>query len=329
MNQSGIAFSNRITVKGLKIGTNGKGMSREYALASGYAEFMERAENGMLARQHLETALQPEFGFYHHPDEILADAGAYARDCDETVQRWFRVLNLCTDEEKQAFLLALSSLYYGREDGKIPLFPFIDEFSGKTVYLPVLLTLIATGTNGLAAGNTFHEAVVQGLSELFERYVQLEILRNDLTLPEIPRDAIRFPGISELIRAIEETGRYCVRVYDASLGKGFPVAAALIIDRERGTFGFRFGAHPSFAVALERTLTEAFQGKQLEGSPSGTASAQKKKSSPMRISTCRSTTEWASFRPAFSGIRRALTIYPGAHRKKRITARFSPACSEF
>lgn len=34
----------------LDIGTNGKGGSYQYALASGYAEFMERLQNGILFR---------------------------------------------------------------------------------------------------------------------------------------------------------------------------------------------------------------------------------------------------------------------------------------
>ena len=36
--------SNRVTIAGTNIGTNGKGTSEEYCLASGYAEFMVPAE---------------------------------------------------------------------------------------------------------------------------------------------------------------------------------------------------------------------------------------------------------------------------------------------
>ena len=41
-------FSLRICIKGTDIGQNGKGMTREFAMASGYAEFFERMQNGML-----------------------------------------------------------------------------------------------------------------------------------------------------------------------------------------------------------------------------------------------------------------------------------------
>ena len=41
-------YSLRLCVKGTNIGQNGKGMTKEFALASAYAEFLERYQNGML-----------------------------------------------------------------------------------------------------------------------------------------------------------------------------------------------------------------------------------------------------------------------------------------
>jgi len=39
----------------LDIGTNGKGVSREYALASAYAEFAERLQNGVAPADHVRV----------------------------------------------------------------------------------------------------------------------------------------------------------------------------------------------------------------------------------------------------------------------------------
>ncbi|MBR0342849.1 MAG: hypothetical protein IJH64_11510 [Oscillospiraceae bacterium] len=50
-NQFEGAFSNRIVLKNLGVGTNGKGTTKAYALASGYAEFMERLENESLGHK--------------------------------------------------------------------------------------------------------------------------------------------------------------------------------------------------------------------------------------------------------------------------------------
>ena len=51
--KNNLFFSSRVdvetdTLKGFKIGTNGKGVTREFSLASAHAEFMERNQNGLL-----------------------------------------------------------------------------------------------------------------------------------------------------------------------------------------------------------------------------------------------------------------------------------------
>ena len=60
-------FSLRICIKGTDIGQNGKGMTREFAMASGYAEFFERMQNGML-RFRMEKPTK-ELPFANVPDE--------------------------------------------------------------------------------------------------------------------------------------------------------------------------------------------------------------------------------------------------------------------
>ena len=117
----------------------------------------------------------------------------------------------------------------------------------------------------MSAGNTMEEALVQGFSEILERYAQSRILSEGLTPPEIPREELMDYSLWPLICQIEAAGRYKVSIRDCSLGaEGLPVAALVIADRENGTFGVRFGCHPSFPVSVERTLTEALQGKKLE-----------------------------------------------------------------
>ena len=74
----------------------------------------------------------------------------------------------------------------------------------------------------------------------------------------------KYPSILEGIKALEAQG-YPVVVKDASLGGQFPVmCVTLMIPRTGGVFA-SFGAHPSFEVALERSLTELMQGRSFEG----------------------------------------------------------------
>ena len=64
--------SNRVTIVGTNIGTNGKGTSEQYCLASGYAEFMERLQNNILGSTALSGAeIYERRGFLAAPDERL------------------------------------------------------------------------------------------------------------------------------------------------------------------------------------------------------------------------------------------------------------------
>ncbi len=56
-----------------------------------------------------------------------------------------------------------------------------------------------------------------------------------------------------------------VRVKDASLGGQFPVICALLTDTANGGVYAAFGANFRFETAIERTLTELLQGRNLEG----------------------------------------------------------------
>ena len=60
-------YSLRVCIKGTNIGQNGKGMTKEYAMASGYAEFLERYQNGMFVfKPEKETQ---EYPFVYSADE--------------------------------------------------------------------------------------------------------------------------------------------------------------------------------------------------------------------------------------------------------------------
>ena len=118
----------------------------------------------------------------------------------------------------------------------------------------------------MAAGNTLNEALVQGLSEIFERYATRTILFEGLTPPRIPRDYLQqfHPEIASMVQLIEANPRYRVSVLDASLGKDLPCAGCIIHDQQALTFGVSFAAHPNRQFALERCFSEAMQGWTVE-----------------------------------------------------------------
>jgi ribosomal protein S12 methylthiotransferase accessory factor len=153
----------------------------------------------------------------------------------------------------------------GREDRGIVSLPFVRQSDGETVYFPSNLIENLFLSNGMSAGNTLVEAQVQCLSEIFERAVKREILEQELTLPDVPQEVLaKYPSIVEGINALEAQG-FPVLVKDASMGGQFPVMCVTLMNPRTGGVFASFGAHPSFEVALERSLTELLQGRSFEG----------------------------------------------------------------
>ncbi|HBN8393313.1 TPA: OsmC domain/YcaO domain-containing protein [Pseudomonas aeruginosa] len=242
--------------------TNGKGATKESALASALGEFIERLNCNFFYNDQFwgeEIANAP---FVHYPDE-----------------RWFKPghKDALPAEILDAHCLAIydpegelrGSHLYDTNSGNVRRgicsLPFVRQSDGKVVYFPSNLIENLYLSNGMSAGNTLAEAQVQCLSEIFERAVKREILENELALPDVPQEVLaKYPGILAGIRGLEEQG-FPVLVKDASLGGRFPVMCVTLMNPRTGGVFASFGAHPSLEVALERSLTELLQGRSFEG----------------------------------------------------------------
>lgn len=138
-------------------------------------------------------------------------------------------------------------------------------FDKYICYIPDIMLQMFYGSNGMCAGNTREEALVQGISEIMERYAKIRIIRERLTPPTIPDEYLkRFPSVCWMIENIEKKGNYRVNVKDCSLGEGLPVVGIILSDLNINSYMVVLGAHPVFEIALERCLTEALQGRRLD-----------------------------------------------------------------
>ncbi len=143
--------------------------------------------------------------------------------------------------------------------------PYVRQSDGETVYFPSNLIENLFLSNGMSAGNNLLEAQVQCLSEIFERAVKKQIIEQEIVLPDVPQSVLeKYPSILEGIKALEEQG-FPLVIKDASLGGQFPVMCVTLMNPRTGGVFASFGAHPSFEVALERSLTELMQGRSFEG----------------------------------------------------------------
>lgn len=242
--------------------TNGKGATKIAALCSALGEYLERlSTNYFYSDFYLGQEIAND-SFVHYPNEKWFKAGPKdsipAGLMDEHLLRIYGN----DGELKLSHLVDTNS---GNIERGVCAIPFVRQSDKETVYVPVNLIANLFVSNGMSAGNTINEARVQALSEIFERAVKNEIITNELSLPDVPKDVLaRFPKITEAITKLEEQG-FPILVKDASLGGRFPVMNVTLMNPRNGGVFASFGAHPNFEIALERTLTELLQGRSFEG----------------------------------------------------------------
>ena len=241
--------------------SNGKGASQKAALASALGEYFERLSTNYFFTDFYLGQQIANGDFVHYPSE-----------------KWFPIEDedLLPNGILDPFLLdfydpaqeltpdLLIDLQSGNRERGIVALPYVRQSDQQTVYIPQAIINNLYVSNGMSAGNSKNEARVQGLSEVFERYVKNRIIAEAISLPEIPAEVMaRYPSIQASINKLEQEG-FPIYAFDASLGGQYPVICVVLLNPHNGTCFASFGAHPNFQVALERTVTELLQGRSLK-----------------------------------------------------------------
>ncbi|WP_192034608.1 OsmC domain/YcaO domain-containing protein [Halomonas sp. YLGW01] len=242
--------------------TNGKGATKESALASALGEFIERLSCNFFYNDQFFGEEIANSDFVHYPNEKWFQPGPNDELPEGILDEHCLEIYNPDGELGGSNLIDTNS---GKTERGIVSLPFVRQSDGETVYFPSNLIENLFLSNGMSAGNTLAEAKVQCLSEIFERAVKREIIEQEIALPDVPMEVLKkYPDILEGIEALEAQG-FPVLVKDASLGGRFPVACVTLMNPKTGGVFASFGAHPSFEVALERSLTELMQGRSFEG----------------------------------------------------------------
>jgi len=242
--------------------TNGKGATKESALASALGEYIERLSNnhfyaGAFWGEDIASA-----AFVHYPNERWFKPGPEDALPSDILDEYCLQIYDPDGELCGSHLVDTNS---GNVERGICTLPYIRRSDGETVYFPSNLVENLFVSNGMSAGNTLAEAQVQCLSEIFERAVKREILEGEIALPDVPLEVlVKYPGILVGIQSLEKQG-FPVFVKDASLNGTYPVMCVALMNPRTGGVFASFGAHPSLEVALERSLTELLQGRSFEG----------------------------------------------------------------
>ena len=242
--------------------TNGKGATKESALASALGEYIERLSNNHFYAGAFWGEDIAKAAFVHYPNERWFKPGPEDALPSDILDEYCLQIYDPDGELCGSHLVDTNS---GNVERGICTLPYIRRSDGETVYFPSNLVENLFVSNGMSAGNTLAEAQVQCLSEIFERAVKREILEGEIALPDVPLEVlVKYPGILVGIQSLEEQG-FPVFVKDASLNGTYPVMCVALMNPRTGGVFASFGAHPSFEVALERSLTELLQGRSFEG----------------------------------------------------------------
>ena len=247
-------------------GGHGKGVSKEYALASGYAELYERFCNGMvfLANPYFNRVLtdynKEHFGYYLRANEKELTYDEIVNNTNRTKIYFNRLTSNIPNLTKKV----IDFITDGKRIG-LPYKNIRDD--NDVVYVDPRVLLRVARSVGMTTGNTLEEALVQGLSEIVEKNAQKQLFMDFTGMHyAINLDKIENPILQKFIQNIKKEG-YDLYLFDLSYNYDTPVLMSLLMDKKQGIMNINFGAFPVFDIAAERVLTELYQGIKTYHSP--------------------------------------------------------------
>lgn len=249
-----VSYSCRISIsneqlKELNLGTNGKGMTPDYALASGYAELLERLQNNMLINVGMRyaglLAGENPLDFRFYPDETIRNL-EWSQFIDLIKELFPRIIPQTSSEI--TFDGIIVSLYVA---------PYADLTHGELRDVPISISRIP-GSTGMCAGNSPSEAIMQGLCEVYERYVLQQLFEFPFSPPRFPAEKFTNTIVGDRLTSLKNEG-FEYEICDLSLGGQFPVIGVILTNSE-GRKMLRLGSDLDMEIALQRCITETFQG---------------------------------------------------------------------
>ncbi len=196
--------------------TFGKGLGFDEACKSAYGEMCERLMLGNFYEDYFLEDIYPEALLQYSIDPKL--------------QKWYPI-----DELEFEDLLDFNT-----DHQKILSIPL--QKGDEKILFPVNLLQNLYASNGMACHSDKKRAYENALSEVIERYVKFEVIKNTLALPPIPHP-------------LNDTN---IQIYDASLGGKYPVIAASFIEDDQILLAF--GCHIDQERAIQKAYTELIQG---------------------------------------------------------------------
>lgn len=240
--------------------TTGKGITKEFAMASGYAEFIERLQSGLMFYKFQCLEDDPSLNQHTYAPDAVYMTRSELIENGEWMDHIIQSYNCGLTRES----IADQCLMYAN-DSKALCLPFYSYFEKKHVLLPAAFIEHMYSANGCCVGNNREEAWVHAISEIFERNASIYYILHNDACPCISEETLcSFPTVNHILTQLRADGHLDVTVFDLSRGTGIPVIATRVINLETQDYIVDVGADPILEIAIERTLTEIFHGRAID-----------------------------------------------------------------
>lgn len=253
------AWSDKHDLDGLRASLRqsamGKGLTIASSRAGALAEALERQSMIWQGDEPVRVARMNDLERAIHPQEIQLYSAAQIADAEldsSPTHRFHYVPHTFMEDQEHAWSQVRS---------------IADD---KRAWIPTSLAYLSvpqTGpgslrgcSNGVAAGNSVDEALLQGLLELVERDSVALWWYPRAHRPGIDLDAIDDPRVRAALAPLRARGRE-VWVLDITSDLGIPAMTALTSTPEGGRVLMGFGAHIDPIIAVVRALTEVCQSE--------------------------------------------------------------------
>jgi len=256
----------QICVDAIQLQCQGKGLTPELSKASAHAELAERFSGGLF--------------FQDFEEQVRFNMPAlYSRQVNRFLNyEWLDgYVNSHQDDLKDDHL-SIERLLCNQPH----LYPsdieniknsqmarhWVDGYSimqDKTVKVPINFIAYINASNGMAAGNTLEEALIQAACEVFERHTQIQIIKPEKNVPSIDKNTLKNSRLKSMLTFYENQNVEII-LKDFSMGGRFPSIGVLFINHNLrpGRLEYKIlvpGVSFNMDEALSRCLTEVMQGR--------------------------------------------------------------------
>lgn len=261
-------WSINLEIPELRAMANGKGTSEVLAVASAYAEIVERLSAGMESGIKIGEYRQ----LYGELGNLLSEVTLYKYMKGYTWAHQDSIQNTVPIEsflKEYKFVPAQYEMLKMDSELSRHWIPGYSLIQDKEVKVPILFVKWISSTNGLAAGNTIEEAIIHGSCEIFERDAMIKNLRYMTTTPcpNINLSSIEDNTIQNIIKYFEENN---IEVVVKDIGQDiYPVYSVITFNKSltpkhMGYNMMKAGSSFNSIEAITRCFTERMQGTHFE-----------------------------------------------------------------